>query len=242
MEFRKTPGRTDSTFWESVRRESQWGKYLTTREDRALVHARQLVGAPSVALEIGCDGGYWSRQLAECGWRMICSDVNADSLDLVRRRIPTATCVRVDSAAHSLPCATASIAMIVCIEVFEVVNAEWFPGEAARVLKPGGVIVGVVNNRLSWRGQAYRVMRVLDPKRRTYSEDLSLYKYTYNDWKRRFAAEGFRMAHEEGLAWLPFPRKSNSTLIPALTRMEQAVGLTDLPNLSPWVTFVVQKK
>ena len=132
--------------------------------------------------------------------------------------------------------------MIVAIEVFPVVNAEWFPAEAARVLKQGGVFVGVVTNRLSWRGQAYQILRVLDQKRKTYGDDPFIYKYHYVEWRQKLTAAGFHLAHEEGIAWLPFTRKSNSPMIPSLARLEHIFGLVTLPKVSPWVSFVAQKR
>jgi 2-polyprenyl-3-methyl-5-hydroxy-6-metoxy-1,4-benzoquinol methylase len=229
------------TFWENVRINTKWGKYITSIEEEALQTAMNVTQKPSIALEIGTEGGHWAKLLVDQGWKVICTDVDEKALEACRQRVPSATCIHVAPDATTLPCEAGRISLIVCIEVFQVMNSNWFLAEAARVLRPGGVIVGVTNNRHSHRSYANKVMRIVDQKRKTYSEDGYLYKFAYQEWKQQLAGTGFHLVHEEGMCWLPFPRKSNFFLIPQLTRLEQRLGLRQVTQISPWIAFVAQK-
>jgi SAM-dependent methyltransferase len=97
-------------------------------------------------------GGRFSELLAEHGWEIICIDINPRSLKRCGERVPRATRIRVDPRDTTLPCATESIDLLLCVEVFEAIPTAWFISEASRTLKSNGLIVGVVNNKLSWRG------------------------------------------------------------------------------------------
>ncbi len=229
------------SFWERIRQETHWGKYLTAIEERAVSTAMSAVRQPAVALEIGAEAGHWAKLLADNGWKVICTDVDPKMLELCKQRVPSATCIVVSPESTTLPCEGGSLSLIVCIEVAEVINSDWFVPEAYRVLCPGGIVVGVAHNKRSLRGYAYKALRVVDPQRKTYSEDRFMYKFPYRQWKESLIGNGFRFLHEEGMGWLPFPRKSNFFLIPQLTRLEQKFGLRKMANISPWVAFVAQK-
>lgn len=80
------------TFWEKAAI-TRWGSYLTEIEKAVILKAHQLSGLPGTALEIGCEGGRWSKLLSEAGWKVICTDIDVESLALCRKRIPDATCI-----------------------------------------------------------------------------------------------------------------------------------------------------
>ncbi len=46
------------SFWEGVRQQTHWGKYLTAIEERAVNTAMRAAHRPAVALEIGAEAGY----------------------------------------------------------------------------------------------------------------------------------------------------------------------------------------
>jgi hypothetical protein len=52
---------------------------------------------------------------------------------------------------------------------------------------------------------------------------------------------GFKIEHQEGIAWMPFSRESNSRLIPVAVRLESALGLRHLCALSPWVLTLARR-
>jgi SAM-dependent methyltransferase len=224
------------TYWEKVAK-SKWGSYITEVERRVLLKANNLVvkRKTAYALEIGCEGGRWSKLLADLGWNMICTDINPHLISECQARIPTAKCILVHANDQTLLCKTNSLQLILCIEVIPVLRSDWFMIEASRVLQPEGLIVGVFENKLSFRGYVHHLVSVVTGR-------FDYYKVAYPNWRKKFRKQGFNMIHEEGICWFPFSRNSNSPFIPFLTHVEGNLGLRRLPSVSPWIVFLARKE
>lgn len=219
------------TRWERAA-QTRWGAYLSDGERRALMRACSMT-KPGTALDIGCGSGRWSLMLRQAGWRLICADIDEEALELCQERMPDAVCVRVQETDVSLPAEDEFIQLLAAIEVPHVVEQDWFPSEAARVLALGGFLVATYHNSRSLRGFAYRRL----PRRHSF--------YTgppYSMFRTALVRAGVEPLHEEGLGWLPFPRESDSPLIPILTRVEEATGVRRLPSVSPFVVLLAQKR
>ena len=215
---------------------TRWGQYLTNAEQQAVLVAHQHAGAPSVLLDVGAASGRWSQLLSELGWRAICTDVNKRSLAILQGRIADATCILVDENDTSLPVSGDSVGLLLCMEVFAVVPTPWFLAEAARVLQPNGLLVGVFNNKCSLRGLFKHAVH-----KAKGSNGIDYYNTCYKTWKQQLLREGFEVLQEEGICWMPFSRSSNSPLIGPLIALERRLGLRRFPNTSPWVVFVARK-
>jgi SAM-dependent methyltransferase len=224
-----------TTYWEKVAT-TRWGEYTSRTEERALYEANRLAPDPRALLEVGCEGGRWSMLFSDLGWSVTCTDVNPDSLDICQARLPEAKCILVQPEDTSLPSATASLGLILCIEVYPVLDSEWFLPEAHRTLATGGLIVGVTLNKHSLRGLLVRARKLRGASGHDH------YQRSYGAWKQHAKAHGFRILYERGFCWFPFRRDSNSALVPAATRVEQALRLSRLPALSPWVIFIAEKR
>ncbi|MEM6468003.1 MAG: methyltransferase domain-containing protein [Planctomycetota bacterium] len=220
-------------FWEPIS-ERRWGRYISASEHASLLQAHELAGSSATALEIGAEGGRWSKILADLGWQMVCTDIVADALDVCQRRIPSAKCVLVDRDAEDFPCDDVSIRLLLAIEVHELVEQDWFIDESARVLEQSGLFVGVFQNKHSWRAFIRNLKR--DPE-----DSFQQYTAAYAPWRKKLVNRGFRMIREEGLCWMPFGRMSDSPLIPSAVRLEKALGLRRIARWSPWIVFVAQK-
>jgi SAM-dependent methyltransferase len=223
----------DTTYCEWLAK-TRWGAYINEIEKNAIMIGHGLCPETALALEIGCEGGRWSRMLTGMGWDMICTDVNPSFMDVCRQRLPKARCVVVSPNDDTLPCDSQSISLLLCVGVPPAIQSPWFISEAARVLKPGGVVVGTYWNLLSLRGFGLHLKGVL-----TGGDDY--YKSTYVGWRRKLRDRGFRIRHEEGYCWFPFRRASNSALVPYAVRVERGLGLGRLAAVSPWVAFVATK-
>lgn len=141
----------ETTFWENMATR-RWGRYLTSVENQAIQTALRRFTEPGDAVEIGCEGGRWSRMLADHGWRVVCTDVCPDALATCQQRIPDAECYLVDPHDQKFPVASESCDLLLAIEV--PINGEpWFAPEVSRVLRPGGVAVCTFQNRDSYRGR-----------------------------------------------------------------------------------------
>src|SRR5215472_11416688 len=224
------------TVWEKVA-ETKWGRYISQIEEDAILKAHRTAGKPVQALEIGCEGGRWSELLTDLGWNMVCTDIDEAALAACQKRIPSAKCIRVLANDRTLPCTSSSMALILCLEVNPVIEADWFLNEARRTLSDGGMVIGTFNNLCSLRGLFVRVKRRFRPK-----PWFSYYQMSYGHWRRNALDHGFTMLYERGFCWFPFSRASQSPLIPTATMMERKLRLQHLVALSPWVVFIAQKK
>lgn len=224
---------SESTRWERAAT-TKWGAYISDVERRAIMVGHRLSGQPTAALEVGCEGGRWSRMLADAGWQMTCADVNPTALAVCQKRIPEATCILRSPDDRTLPCETSSIGLLLCIEVPPLVNATWFFDEAHRVLKAGGLLVIVYWNLLSLRGLFHKSRAML-------AGGLDCYQAPYRLWKLQLIRRGWTPVYEEGFCWFPFWRESDSSLVPLATSFEKFVGLRRLTSISPWVSTVFQK-
>lgn len=227
---------TPVTRWEKVA-ETRWGRYISDIEEDAILKANRAAGKPSRALEIGCEGGRWSKLLSDLGWDMVCTDIDREALALCQKRLPSARCILVSPQDTALPCPSGSLSLMLCVEVCAVIEADWFLGEASRTLSDLGLLVGVFNNLCSLRGLYVMAKRRLRPQ-----PWYPYYQVSYGRWKQRAVDKGFTMVYERGFCWFPFSRASDSRMIPKLTRMEQNLRLDRLTGVSPWVVFIAQKK
>jgi len=224
--------------WENIASKTRYGRYASEIERRAILKANSMVTSPATALEIGCEGGRWSKLLSDFGWRLICTDIDQRSLNICRERIPTAMCVHVSPDDSKIPCDTESLGLVLCIQVGPVIHADWFIEEAFRVLQKEGLIVGVIWNRSSWRGLLYHSIPALRVRGSTYWYG---YPFSYPEWRKRFCKRGFTMVYEEGYGWPPFRRSSNALIVPVAARIERYLGLRKLVSLSPMIVFIAQK-
>jgi ubiquinone/menaquinone biosynthesis C-methylase UbiE len=223
----------DKTFWEGVA-ESRWGAYVSDIEERAILKAHDLCRKPATALEIGCEGGRWSKVLADLGWNMICTDINDQTLTICKKRIPQANCILVKPDDNELPCESESVALLLSIEVAPVIKADWFINEAFRVLQNGGLMVGVFFNLLSFRGLFAHTASLL-------TGTFGYYSLSYPSWRKKLLSNGYSVLYEEGYCWFPFRRASNSVFVPYFVRIEKELGLRKLVRISPWIVFIAQK-
>jgi len=219
-------------YWEELATSRSYVRYRSDIERSAIVQALPSAPASTTALEIGCEGGRWSKLLSDLGWQMICTDIDQKALALCQQRVPSARCILVRREDARFPCDTESVGLAICIEVPPVVHADWFVDEAFRVLQPGGVFVGVAWNRISWRG-------LNDYTRRR--EYWYWWGVSYQDLRKRLCTRGFTMLHELGFAWPPFKNTGNSPLVPVAASIERYLGLRKLVSLSPLVVFVAKK-
>jgi SAM-dependent methyltransferase len=222
-----------ATYWEGVA-QMRWGRYITAIEREAVLAAASAFPVAGVGLEVGCDGGRWCRLLCERGWCMTATDINVHSLVLCRQRNPSVACILVDPRDRLLPVGTETVDLLLCLEV-PALCSDWFLPEAQRVLKRGGILVGVHFNRWSWRGE-------LSYRKAQWFGGQAYYQTGYPTFRRSMAACGFEIFMERGCCWPPFGRASNSNLIPMVAKLERLSGLQRMTALSPWVVFTACRR
>ena len=224
----------DLTAWE-IALEGRFQRYMTDHQRGVMQRAHDRAGRPSLLIDFGCGPGRWTRFFMDRGWQATCVDIDASSLGRAQAANPKAQCILADRNLRRLPAGDGEVGLVLCIGVYRMLESDWFLGEVKRVLKPGGLFSGAFFNRCSPRGY-YR-----------YAMDKAFggqdcYVQSYGSWRHRARTEGFDFVEERGLCWFPIPSFSNSPLVPVFTGLEKACGLQRLPSLSPWVTFIAEKR
>ena len=214
---------------------TKWGTYTSEVVRGAILEAHRLAKTPTTAIDIGCEGGRWSKLLSTLGWNLICTDIDEDALAICRKRLPAAKCVLVSPDDSTIPAENETIGLLLCLEVGPVLQADWFIDEALRVLRKKGLVVAIFYNRMSLRGSFVHLKYALRGR-------VDWYRFSYEPWKSKFCNSGFNMIREEGMCWFPFRPGSNSALVPAATHLERTLGLRRLVNLSPWILFIAEKR
>jgi SAM-dependent methyltransferase len=219
-------------FWEPIS-QKRWGKYISGVEEEMIRFAIEVSNEPRSSLEIGAEGGRWSKLLSDLGWQLTCTDIDSEALAICKERIPESNCVLVDPDSREFPCESASQGLLLAIEVHELVEQNWFIDEAKRVLASGGIFVGVFQNRHSWRA----VLNL----RSSVMGAMKHYTAGYSPWRAKLKRLGFEVLREEGICWMPFGRMSDSKLIPLAVQLEKTMGLRRLASISPWIVFAAKK-
>ena len=222
----------EPAYWRQVGT-TRMGVYVTRVESRFL---SQGLGKrpPGRTADIGSGSGRLEPVLLDKSATVIATDSTLDDLANME---PHHRLGRVHVGDYpTLPFASSSLDAVVAIEVPAVSEKDWFRGECARVLKPGGLAVISMYNRASYKGIMKTVLaRILRKEPGQY------YCQSTREQTLAWAAAGFITDRCEGFYWLPFRRDSNSRLIPLFSAAESALPLVRLHSWSPWVMTSFQK-
>jgi 2-polyprenyl-6-hydroxyphenyl methylase/3-demethylubiquinone-9 3-methyltransferase len=174
--------------------ERKIGRFRNTRDCLLSIHAKGGRDAPLNILDIGCNAGAFSRVWAELGHRVTGLDINAPLLEVARKESAQAGFdIRFHvGSATELPFGNGEFDICCLPELLEHV-ADWESclNEAARVVKPGGIVHLSTTN---W----------LCPKQNEYS--LPAYSWY----------PGFLKRHFEKLAVTTHPEYANHATFPAV--------------------------
>ncbi len=225
--------------WERLMLQTRYGRYANQVESMMVEHVLTRYLTPGVLLDVGCEGGRWSKVFAERGWQVIATDLDERSLRICQSRIPNVRCVLVEPDCKQLPVENESIDLLLCVEVGPVIHTDWAVREFARVLKPGGKLVGVCWNRTSWRGFLYHRIAFV---RSAGSHPMWGYPIRYEHFRRQMKVLGFRFEKELGYAWGPFRRTSNSPMVSIWSLFERLSGLQHFISWAPMVAFVAERE
>lgn len=224
--------------WESLMSQTRYGRYADQVESQMIRYVLAECTEPGVLLDIGCEGGRWSKLFADRGWQIIATDVDSKALRICEARIPSARCVLVNPRAHGLAADNESVDVVLCVEVGPVIHRDWAVAEFARVVKRGGYVAAVCWNRSSWRGFLYHNAPGF---RSVGSNPLVGYPIRYTDFRKQMIERGFCFQKELGYAWGPFRRTSDSFLVSCWGAVERFSRLQHFISAAPMVAFVAQK-
>lgn len=109
-----------------------------------------LPGRGSTVADIGAGTGIFTRKLASCGWKVLAVEPSEKMIGHVLAGEPAAPpqfIHRVCAVAEATGLRRASVDMITCAQSFHWFNPPVVLAEFARVVRPGGVLALVWNNR-----------------------------------------------------------------------------------------------
>ena len=147
--------------WRLVGKRPELAARFTAQELTAAERIQPVVAAIDAArgrpfggrdrvLEVGCGTAALAAALAERGADVVASDVSLRWLALARKRLGDSPVRLVACAAETLPFADESFDVVGASDVIEhVENPSRFVAEAARVLRPGGLLFLATPNRFS---------------------------------------------------------------------------------------------
>jgi SAM-dependent methyltransferase len=110
---------------------------------RALVRRAERFRGAGTLLNIGCGDGFLERAAQQRGWKVISLDPDAAAIARLTSQGIDARCGSIEA----MPLPSASLDVVICTEVLEHLSSEAASaglGEIARVLKPGGILLGTV--------------------------------------------------------------------------------------------------
>lgn len=129
-----------------------YAKFRPTYPKDAIDHVFELckLGADSLVVDVGCGTGISSRLFAERGVRVVGVEPNRDMRDRAQAEANGSSGVRleyVDGTAEKIPLSDGTVDVVLAAQAFHWFNPETSLREFRRVLKPGGWVILVWNER-----------------------------------------------------------------------------------------------
>ncbi len=216
------------------------GHYLTNMEWSFIV---KHLSHPSVRkhriIDVGGGSGRFALPLFLSGMNVVVEEVNALPLRLLRQKNRSIPAIRLDPAMRSFPFRNRSADCMLCIEVPDLIESEWFFHEAHRIIDRKGGLIFTAHNRRSYKGFYKKNLLQEDKK----SDDWYRihYRSNFSQVKERLNRTGFKLIDALGFHWIPVSRASNNILIPLFAAIEKILNLGACPSLSPWILAMAQK-
>jgi 2-polyprenyl-3-methyl-5-hydroxy-6-metoxy-1,4-benzoquinol methylase len=223
-------------YWDRVA-STKMGLYVTRTEsefiDRSL-RDRKL----NALLDVGSGSGRLEATLLRHSRLVIATEIDADALSKVPEHRGLHP-VLVSRDASTLPVGDKSLDAVVCIEAPAASDTAWFRAECARTIKPGGSVIVLVHNALSYKGLVTR-MRAAKRKASGVKWAELYYQKTLSKHVASWQESGFKLRSTMGFYWAPLKRDSNSSWVNVMGAMERVLGLRRLAGWSPWVLVELQ--
>lgn len=206
------------------------GEYTHIVETKFMARYFNYIKRSALILDISGGGGRFSLQLKSQGFRTVTSDINFKSLSYIRNKNHESDAILVAPGSQNLPFKQEVFDAALCMQVPALVtNDKHFFTNVHCLLRPGGILVVTMTNRLSYKYLFHSLRR--KDKRKV----MRTYRFNVSHILRRATDSGFTILSIQGYNWIPFKKESNSALIPFFNKMEEISGLRKLSLISPWI-------
>ncbi len=206
------------------------GEYTHIVEEKFIARSFSYIKRSALILDISGGGGRFSLPLKSQGFRTVTSDINFKSLSYIRNKNHESGAILVAPGSQNLPFNEEAFDAALCIQAPALVeNDKHFFSNVRCFLRPGGILVVTMTNRLSYKYLFHLLRWKINRKvSRTYG-------FKVSHILRRATDSGFTILSIQGYNWIPFKKESNSSLIPCFNKTEEISGLRKLPLISPWI-------
>jgi ubiquinone/menaquinone biosynthesis C-methylase UbiE len=213
-------------YWDNFRK-ATIDRYLVERE-RAFIR-RLLMGSTRrlQVLEVGCGSGRITLVLYAMGLNVVGLDIDPVALAAFQRQSNSIPLIMAD--AIRLPFSDSTFDCLVAIQCLRHLDCRSFLEECHRVLCKGGLLIVQALNRRSYKSMLRRALGCLGKPR------ISGYSLSTREVLDIAIEHGFEPRAVSGYNWVPFHRKSNSSLVWVAALIEQKLQLNRFHEISPWI-------
>lgn len=224
-------------YWWDVQISNRYGNYIEAYHKIAIDKVVELLSHlhDKKVLDFGCGSGNWSLYLSTYNFTTVGVDIDKEAINIYQNRVPNSEAILTSPNTDQIPLGDNTMDLLLVISLSQIFTHDWFIKEAYRIIKPGGYVVGTLQNRLSWRGQLQKfksmILKTENP-----------FKISFNEFKNRAEKEGFHMIFSRGFGWIPIhSTRNNSILIPIFGFLEWFFLLGYIRNISPMIVFILKK-
>lgn len=221
-------------YWEQYYSTSM-GRYLARHEEAFLDQFLAASPQSRKLLDVGCGNGRFALPLAKAGHNVVGLDIDIGALAALQRRsreIP----LTIGDALH-FPFANGSFDCIIAIQCLVYINNfHCFLQECHRILSHGGLLIFQAINRFNYkRGLKKLTGRGTVDTSQSFNMNSREILYTATE-------HGFSILAVSGYNWVPFDRRSASTLVGTAAWVEQKLQLAHYYRISPWILVAAKKE
>ena len=137
-----------------------------------------------------------------------------------------------------------SFDVALCIQVPDLVeNEKAFFLKVFSLFKREGRLVVTLTNRFSYKHLMRKILLRNNRKNKEVASYVQnrVYRFSVSEIIRRAQNAGFAVRSMKGYNWIPFPKASNSKLIPFAANIEHTLMLHKIALFSPWVIICFSK-